>query len=311
MDTTATGADIVSAGFWRRLGAYVIDSLILTIGFYVVTAVLLLGVGLGTGLDMVTSDASEPGWLMLTSIGWALLYYPVAALYYALQESSRHQATVGKRTLGIKVVDEAGGRLSRGRAFGRWFAATLSYLTLYIGFLLAAFTRRKQALHDMVASTLVVDRWAYTDHPERQQRHVGGLAVVLSLLLLVIPVLAVLAAIAIPAYHDYVARAAVMEVVAPMRALGPDLDRAQAAMGRCAVNGDPGVGPPDAFATRHTGGVVVGSFDDGSCGMEAEFRTDAPAGLAGHRVWLTREADGRWTCSSDLADARLPAECRG
>ena len=52
--------------------------------------------------------------------------------------------------------------------------ASLSYLTLYIGFLMAAFTERKQALHDMVAGTLVVDRWAYTEHPELQRRGLGG-----------------------------------------------------------------------------------------------------------------------------------------
>ena len=65
------------------------------------------------------------------------MYFTVSALYFAGMESSRHQATFGK-------------------------------LALYIGFLMAAFTERKRALHDMVSSTQVVDRWAYTEFPEHQ-----------------------------------------------------------------------------------------------------------------------------------------------
>src|SRR5690554_810032 len=80
--------------------------------------------------------------------------------------------------LGIKVVNADGGRLSFAHALGRWFTALLSYVTLYIGFLLAAFTGKKQALHDLVAGTFVVDRWAYTEFPERQQRSLGGCLIV-------------------------------------------------------------------------------------------------------------------------------------
>jgi uncharacterized RDD family membrane protein YckC len=79
-------------------------------------------------------------------------------LYFAYQESSPAQATIGKRALGIKVTDLEGNRISFGRATGRYFAKYLSAITLFIGFLLAAFTARKQALHDMIAGTLVVNR---------------------------------------------------------------------------------------------------------------------------------------------------------
>jgi uncharacterized RDD family membrane protein YckC len=71
-------------------------------------------------------------------------------------ESSAKQATVGKMALGIIVTDLEGRRLGFGRATGRYFAKILSALILGIGFLMAAFTERKQGLHDMVASTLVV-----------------------------------------------------------------------------------------------------------------------------------------------------------
>lgn len=65
-------------------------------------------------------------------------------------------ATIGKKALGIKVVDLYGNRLSFWRSLGRYFAMILSYLSLFIGFILAGFTTKKQALHDMASGTLVV-----------------------------------------------------------------------------------------------------------------------------------------------------------
>jgi uncharacterized RDD family membrane protein YckC len=81
-------------------------------------------------------------------------------LYYAFMESSANQATVGKIALGLKVTDEEGNRISFGRALGRTVAKILSALILFMGFVMAGFTDRKQALHDTIAHTLVVKRSA-------------------------------------------------------------------------------------------------------------------------------------------------------
>ena len=88
----------------------------------------------------------------------ALSLISIAAywLYYALLESSPSRATLGKMALGIVVTDLQGGRISFGRATGRHFAKYLSSLILMIGYLMAGFTRQKQALHDILAGTLVV-----------------------------------------------------------------------------------------------------------------------------------------------------------
>ena len=80
---------------------------------------------------------------------------------------------------GIKVVRSDGSRISVARGVGRYFATFLSTLILGIGFLMAAFTERKQALHDMVCDTLVVDKWAFTAHPEWQKRELGTVTVVI------------------------------------------------------------------------------------------------------------------------------------
>lgn len=79
-------------------------------------------------------------------------------LYYALMESSEKQATVGKLAMGIKVTDMQGNRLSFGQATGRHFAKIISGLTLLIGYIMAGFTEKKQALHDIIVNCLVVKK---------------------------------------------------------------------------------------------------------------------------------------------------------
>ena len=77
-------------------------------------------------------------------------------LYFALMESSRFQGTLGKMAVQIKVTDLEGNRLTFGRATGRHFGKIVSGLTLGIGYIMAAFTEKKQGLHDIMAGCLVV-----------------------------------------------------------------------------------------------------------------------------------------------------------
>lgn len=128
-------------------------------------------------------------------------------------ESSPYQATAGKLALRIKVTDRAGKRIGFGRATGRHFAEILSSLTLGIGFVMAGFTKRRQALHDMIASTLVVMKSAspetVAENPVAQTLPawgIGALVVAGSL----VPI-GIVAAIAIPAYQDYTIQAQVSE----------------------------------------------------------------------------------------------------
>jgi uncharacterized RDD family membrane protein YckC len=70
-------------------------------------------------------------------------------------ESSSKQATIGKLMLKIRVTNATGARIGFGRASGRYFAKFISGATLLIGYVMAGFTERKQALHDIIAGTLV------------------------------------------------------------------------------------------------------------------------------------------------------------
>jgi uncharacterized RDD family membrane protein YckC len=79
-------------------------------------------------------------------------------LYEAFMLSSEWQATVGKRAMSIAVTGLDGQRITFARATGRHFAKFVSAFLIGIGFIMAAFTARKQALHDMMAETLVINK---------------------------------------------------------------------------------------------------------------------------------------------------------
>jgi uncharacterized RDD family membrane protein YckC len=138
--------DAIHAGFWRRVAAYVMD--------YFLTFLASYALGFVSGFLLVAAMGAE-GMAMAPIVG-GLLGLIVGWLYFALQESSPRQATLGKRAMGLKVTDGQGRRIGFGRATGRFFGKILSGLILMIGFLLAGWTARKQALHDMIANTLVV-----------------------------------------------------------------------------------------------------------------------------------------------------------
>src|SRR5512134_1850187 len=123
-------------GFWIRFLAYLVDSLIVTVGF--VGLMLLLG---AMGLELAGAE---------------IIFLVLGILYWALMHSSKQQATIGKALCGLKVGGPNGERISVGRSLAREAAKIISSLTLLIGFIIAAFTRNKQALHDFVASTSVV-----------------------------------------------------------------------------------------------------------------------------------------------------------
>ena len=127
------------AGFWRRFAAHAIDYVIV-LGCSLVLIVAAFVAGL------VTDDSQER--FTLLSLG---SYF----VYCVLLESSPWQATVGKRALGLKVTNRRGVRIGFLRAVVRFLAKLLSVATLLLGYLLVVVTKRRQALHDLIAGTLV------------------------------------------------------------------------------------------------------------------------------------------------------------
>ena len=142
------------AGFWRRFVAIIIDGLIVGIPLGIVFGVI----------NVAADNTSTTPFAAARNSGLngveSLIRLVVAWLYFALLESSSYQATVGKMALGIKVTDLNGNRISFGRATGRYFAKIISTIICFVGYIMAAFTSRKQALHDMIAGTLVMQKGA-------------------------------------------------------------------------------------------------------------------------------------------------------
>jgi uncharacterized RDD family membrane protein YckC len=138
------------AGFWLRVVAYIIDAVILwVVGKLIKGAFQMLTIG--------SPRMTREGFLIATMVRSSVSIV-VDWLYFALMESSTAQASVGKMALGIKVTDLAGNKISFARATGRYFGRVLSGLLLCVGFLMVAFTDRKQGLHDMMAGTLVTKK---------------------------------------------------------------------------------------------------------------------------------------------------------
>ena len=132
-----TVGDVSYAGFWARLAAYIVD--------FAIVITLSLAVAIGAAF------AGEIGML----IGF-IINLLINFLYWPVLESSARQATIGKSIVGIQVTDLSGNRMTFLRAFLRNLAKIISSIPLGIGFLMAAFTARKQALHDIVTDSLVV-----------------------------------------------------------------------------------------------------------------------------------------------------------
>ncbi len=197
----------IFAGFWKRFFAYLIDVIV----FAILIAIIFFTV-FSSNIELASlNDESSDKVLLLYS-----LYYLLWWLYFSIQESSSAQATLGKRALGIKVTDLDGQQISFIHATGRQWAGILSSLSFSIGYLLAAFTGKKQALHDMIAKTLVVNN---NFGPQQVQAAVqspptgmsAGAIFGIIFLVLLVPISGIIAAIALPAYQDYSIRAQVDE----------------------------------------------------------------------------------------------------
>jgi uncharacterized RDD family membrane protein YckC len=132
----ASGPSGPRAGFWIRFLAYFIDSLVLGTLFFVVSVAV--------------------------SSGFANIVYLVAIAYFTLLEGGPTGQTIGKRAVGIRVIDFAqGGPIGYGRAFIRYIARLLSFLVFALGYLWMIWDKEKQTWHDKLANAVVVPTSAY------------------------------------------------------------------------------------------------------------------------------------------------------
>lgn len=131
------------AGFWRRFWAFWIDGILLMIAGMLVQIAM--------GLDLFDRELTDPRAWAASGISFLMGWF-----YSAILESGKGQATLGQMVIGIKVTDLAGRRVSFARATGRHFAQILSALILFMGYVMIAFTEKKQGLHDMLSGCLII-----------------------------------------------------------------------------------------------------------------------------------------------------------
>ena len=119
----------IYAGFWQRFLAGIIDSVILIV------------------IEVVLIFIPIIGWILSLFVTW---------LYFAIQHSSTKQATFGMRALDIKITNENHGKIGFWRATGNFYLTVISALLVFIGFLMIAFTSRKQGFHNLISRTLCI-----------------------------------------------------------------------------------------------------------------------------------------------------------
>lgn len=280
------------AGFWRRFAAALLDLMIVIVPIVV----------LGLVVALVTGPKSTAT-LIADLCALALLWF-----YFAVMESSARQATLGKLAFGIRVTGLRGERISFTQATSRFFGKLFSAASLGVGFLMSAVTRRRQALHDMISGSLVLDVGLGLNELRKAgyaQPMSGGAIVALMIGALCVPLTTAGTIAAIPHYQDYRVRTAIEDVIASARTVTADVAaymRRHRAMPRTLEDAQAtGTSPHvSAAAIRRDGTVVLTLAIDRLEGKRIAF---IPATAdAGNIVW---------TCTSEEVSARyLPAQCR-
>jgi uncharacterized RDD family membrane protein YckC len=152
------------AGFWLRVVASLIDGVIMGIAGGVLFVPLFILTGAGAHFGGLAERQGRPDPALIAGLVAMILVFAAVSvliqwLYHAYLESGEKQATWGKQALGLYVTDLMGNPVTFGRASGRYFAKLVTgMIPLGIGYIMAGFTERKQALHDMIASCLVLRR---------------------------------------------------------------------------------------------------------------------------------------------------------
>ena len=135
--------DVKYAGFWIRLGAVLIDLMVMGVVLYIPSTVIY-------GSEYWVGDQFFYGF-------WDLIFSYVLPLVGTIWFWLRFSGTPGKMALKLKIVDaDTGNKLTFGQAIGRYFAYILSAIPFFLGYIWVGFDKRKQGWHDKLAGTIVI-----------------------------------------------------------------------------------------------------------------------------------------------------------
>lgn len=195
---TLNGREVKYANFFHRWAALMIDQWLLSLTAIGIVGILALIVYSVSGFSFQEDSESSVIFLSLTILVYLPVYLGLSGSYHIYFETSANHGSLGKQFLGIEVSTDEGEALDKSRAALRWFSAALSHLSQNIGFLIAAFTEKRQALHDFLARTIVLEREdnSLKTPIDRNKRA----AIVLVLGVLIMPIV-IFASILFPAIH--------------------------------------------------------------------------------------------------------------
>lgn len=219
------------AGFWKRVAAYFIDSFILSVASYILFFII------GIIIAVLGAAGGESGGIAAVMASLLIMLIAIFAplVYFAAFEASSLQATPGKLALSIKVTDMTGAKIGFWRAMGRNLAKIFSTIILNIGYMMAGFTERRQALHDKMAGALVVDKNADVPNMPPAPKQPGWVIFV-SILVAVVPVVlffvGIIAAISMPQYFKAVEKARMAETAVILNSIAAAQERNQFSTGR-------------------------------------------------------------------------------
>jgi uncharacterized RDD family membrane protein YckC/Tfp pilus assembly major pilin PilA len=280
------------AGFWKRSAAAALDIVVLLVPMVIIGIVAALLTGPRSKVTAVADMA-------------ALL---VPWLYFAAMESGPTQATVGKLVFGLRVVGMDGQRLSFLQASTRFWGKILSVLSLGFGFLMVGITHRKQALHDVIARCLVLNRAELPNYVRNGSALAaapwGRRITALVFAGLMIAIASGAAAIAVPAYRDHIVRTGVDEALQSGRGSMAEVAAYMVRHNRPPRSLEEARAVPSSPQLRNATITKDGAI----------VLTLAVQKLEGKRITLMPTVQPRdevvWTCTSNISPRYLPRQCQ-
>lgn len=304
--TLLNGVEVKYANFFHRWAAFVFDQWLLSS-----TAILLI-FGTATIIYFAAGfsfekDPDSAALLMAgAAFAYMLLYLTMGGFYHIYFESSSRRGSWGKQYLGLHVTTDQGLALDRRTAALRWFSAALSHLSQNIGFLMAAFTQKRQALHDFLANTLVLERDAttLTKPINRNQRS----AIVLVLGIFVLPVL-LAACFMVPMFYfieqqEQAELARHEKMAALVIPIQQAIEKRLATDQHCLSNDDPEIKPLLLPLNSMSDDIYVGiTANKEAC--EIVITWDTYKTLS-----YSTSGDGNWTCGASHSPANFGEKCQ-
>ena len=294
--------EAIHAGFIERLAALFIDNLLLGLA----TLVLFAIAGIVLALTGVYKHDNSDAPFVIGLLAY-LLAFVISALYFTLMESGEKGATLGKRLMKIRVVDMEGNRISKSRALGRWFAHFLSNISFCIGYIIQPFTQKKQALHDMVSGTLEL-----RTSRQGSSNAVVAVVIMVGMIPFFFAITGIVAAVAIPAYQDYIVKAGLVKAESVGRSASMAVERYYRKTGRIPANL-----AQTHFHLKRSYEIESVTVNPKNAVVKVTFSDHLEGDrLAGKSLVFTpsQDANGRitWQCSSpDIKQHNLlPKDCR-